>query len=422
MKIRRWISQLAASVLCVGMLAAGQTALGEALTKTITDFEEGQLLFDGSDQWNTEASAEQVDGGLNGSKWQKLHYKQGKQGDMHQKYAMGEFTPVDGTGCRYLSFYAKADSEATFRIYLQADYKGGHAKVTVKDEGWYSVPLSTWTDAVEGFDVKLIHYLQFHFNGFFEGEGNLYVDNLCLTEEDKSIPETPVQPETPKDPPKDMSPEKTRITGFENNQWQFDGSDQWNAEASAEIVDGGLDGSKWQKLHYQQGGLHQKYIMGEFPPIDASKCRYITFYAKADQEVTFRIYLQADYKGGHAKVTVKDEGWYSVPLSEWTTTVKDFDTSQIHFLQFHFNGFFEGEGYLYVDGLCLTEGDYSKGEFDTAGEPETPENPEKPENPENPEKPESPDTGAARSAVLPLAALAAGAVLVTVGIRRKNKR
>ncbi len=80
-----------------------------------------------------------------------------------------------------------------------------------------------------------------------------------------------------------MSPEKTRITGFENNQWQFDGSDQWNAEASAEIVDGGLDGSKWQKLHYQQGGLHQKYIMGEFPPIDASKCRYITFYAKADQ-------------------------------------------------------------------------------------------------------------------------------------------
>ena len=58
MKIRRWISQLAASVLCVGMLAAGQTALGEALTKTITDFEEGQLLFDGSDQWNTEASAE----------------------------------------------------------------------------------------------------------------------------------------------------------------------------------------------------------------------------------------------------------------------------------------------------------------------------------------------------------------------------
>ena len=277
-------------------------------------------------------------------------------------------------------------------------------------------------DAVEGFDVKLIHYLQFHFNGFFEGEGNLYVDNLCLTEEDKSIPETPVQPETPKDPPKDMSPEKTRITGFENNQWQFDGSDQWNAEASAEIVDGGLDGSKWQKLHYQQGGLHQKYIMGEFPPIDASKCRYITFYAKADQEVTFRIYLQADYKGGHAKVTVKDEGWYSVPLSEWTTTVKDFDTSQIHFLQFHFNGFFEGEGYLYVDGLCLTEGDYSKGEFDTAGEPETPENPEKPENPENPEKPESPDTGAARSTVLPLAALAAGAVLVTVGIRRKNKR
>ncbi len=413
MKIRRWISQLAASVLCVGMLAAGQTALGEALTKTITDFEEGQLLFDGSDQWNTEASAEQVDGGLNGSKWQKLHYKQGKQGDMHQKYAMGEFTPVDGTGCRYLSFYAKADSEATFRIYLQADYKGSYAQVTVKDEGWYSVPLSTWTDAVEGFDVKLIHYLQFHFNGFFEGEGNLYVDNLCLTEEDKSIPETPVQPETPKDPPKDMSPEKTRITGFENNQWQFDGSDQWNAEASAEIVDGGLDGSKWQKLHYQQGGLHQKYIMGEFPPIDASKCRYITFYAKADQEVTFRIYLQADYKGGHAKVTVKDEGWYSVPLSEWTTTVKDFDTSQIHFLQFHFNGFFEGEGYLYVDGLCLTEGDYSKGEFDTAGEPETPE---------NPEKPESPDTGAARSAVLPLAALAAGAVLVTVGIRRKNKR
>ena len=413
MKIRRWISQLAASVLCVGMLAAGQTALGEALTKTITDFEEGQLLFDGSDQWNTEASAEQVDGGLNGSKWQKLHYKQGKQGDMHQKYAMGEFTPVDGTGCRYLSFYAKADSEATFRIYLQADYKGSYAQVTVKDEGWYSVPLSTWTDAVEGFDVKLIHYLQFHFNGFFEGEGNLYVDNLCLTEEDKSIPETPVQPETPKDPPKDMSPEKTRITGFENNQWQFDGSDQWNAEASAEIVDGGLDGSKWQKLHYQQGGLHQKYIMGEFPPIDASKCRYITFYAKADQEVTFRIYLQADYKGGHAKVTVKDEGWYSVPLSEWTTTVKDFDTSQIHFLQFHFNGFFEGEGYLYVDGLCLTEGDYSKGEFDTAGEPETPE---------NPEKPESPDTGAARSTVLPLAALAAGAVLVTVGIRRKNKR
>ncbi len=413
MKIRRWISQLAASVLCVGMLAAGQTALGEALTKTITDFEEGQLLFDGSDQWNTEASAEQVDGGLNGSKWQKLHYKQGKQGDMHQKYAMGEFTPVDGTGCRYLSFYAKADSEATFRIYLQADYKGSYAQVTVKDEGWYSVPLSTWTDAVEGFDVKLIHYLQFHFNGFFEGEGNLYVDNLCLTEEDKSIPETPVQPETPKDPPKDMSPEKTRITGFENNQWQFDGSDQWNAEASAEIVDGGLDGSKWQKLHYQQGGLHQKYIMGEFPPIDASKCRYITFYAKADQEVTFRIYLQADYKGGHAKVTVKDEGWYSVPLSEWTTTVKDFDTSQIHFLQFHFNGFFEGEGYLYVDGLCLTEGDYSKGEFDTAGEPE---------NPENPEKPESPDTGAARSTVLPLAALAAGAVLVTVGIRRKNKR
>ena len=410
MKIRRWISQLAASVLCVGMLAAGQTALGEALTKTITDFEEGQLLFDGSDQWNTEASAEQVDGGLNGSKWQKLHYKQGKQGDMHQKYAMGEFTPVDGTGCRYLSFYAKADSEATFRIYLQADYKGSYAQVTVKDEGWYSVPLSTWTDAVEGFDVKLIHYLQFHFNGFFEGEGNLYVDNLCLTEEDKSIPETPVQPETPKDPPKDMSPEKTRITGFENNQWQFDGSDQWNAEASAEIVDGGLDGSKWQKLHYQQGGLHQKYIMGEFPPIDASKCRYITFYAKADQEVTFRIYLQADYKGGHAKVTVKDEGWYSVPLSEWTTTVKDFDTSQIHFLQFHFNGFFEGEGYLYVDGLCLTEGDYSKGEFDTAGEPE------------NPEKPESPDTGAARSTVLPLAALAAGAVLVTVGIRRKNKR
>lgn len=249
MKIRRWISQLAASVLCVGMLAAGQTALGEALTKTITDFEEGQLLFDGSDQWNTEASAEQVDGGLNGSKWQKLHYKQGKQGDMHQKYAMGEFTPVDGTGCRYLSFYAKADSEATFRIYLQADYKGSYAQVTVKDEGWYSVPLSTWTDAVEGFDVKLIHYLQFHFNGFFEGEG-----------------------------------------------------------------------------------------------------------------------------------------------------------------------------YLYVDGLCLTEGDYSKGEFDTAGEPETPENPEKPENPENPEKPESPDTGAARSAVLPLAALAAGAVLVTVGIRRKNKR
>ena len=413
MKIRRWISQLAASVLCVGMLAAGQTALGEALTKTITDFEEGQLLFDGSDQWNTEASAEQVDGGLNGSKWQKLHYKQGKQGDMHQKYAMGEFTPVDGTGCRYLSFYAKADSEATFRIYLQADYKGSYAQVTVKDEGWYSVPLSTWTDAVEGFDVKLIHYLQFHFNGFFEGEGNLYVDNLCLTEEDKSIPETPVQPETPKDPPKDMSPEKTRITGFENNQWQFDGSDQWNAEASAEIVDGGLDGSKWQKLHYQQGGLHQKYIMGEFPPIDASKCRYITFYAKADQEVTFRIYLQADYKGGHAKVTVKDEGWYSVPLSEWTTTVKDFDTSQIHFLQFHFNGFFEGEGYLYVDGLCLTEGDYSKGEFDTAGEPGTPE---------NPEKPESPDTGAARSTVLPLAALAAGAVLVTVGIRRKNKR
>ena len=413
MKIRRWISQLAASVLCVGMLAAGQTALGEALTKPITDFEEGQLLFDGSDQWNTEASAEQVDGGLNGSKWQKLHYKQGKQGDMHQKYAMGEFTPVDGTGCRYLSFYAKADSEATFRIYLQADYKGSYAQVTVKDEGWYSVPLSTWTDAVEGFDVKLIHYLQFHFNGFFEGEGNLYVDNLCLTEEDKSIPETPVQPETPKDPPKDMSPEKTRITGFENNQWQFDGSDQWNAEASAEIVDGGLDGSKWQKLHYQQGGLHQKYIMGEFPPIDASKCRYITFYAKADQEVTFRIYLQADYKGGHAKVTVKDEGWYSVPLSEWTTTVKDFDTSQIHFLQFHFNGFFEGEGYLYVDGLCLTEGDYSKGEFDTAGEPE---------NPENPEKPESPDTGAARSTVLPLAALAAGAVLVTVGIRRKNKR
>ena len=75
-----------------------------------------------------------------------------------------------------------------------------------------------------------------------------------------------------------------------------------------------------------------------------------------------------------------------------------------------------------MDGLCLTEGDYSKGEFDTAGEPETPENPEKPENPENPEKPESPDTGAARSAVLPLAALAAGAVLVTVGIRRKNKR
>ena len=413
MKIRRWISQLAASVLCVGMLAAGQTALGEALTKTITDFEEGQLLFDGSDQWNTEASAEQVDGGLNGSKWQKLHYKQGKQGDMHQKYAMGDFTPVDGTGCRYLSFYAKADSEATFRIYLQADYKGSYAQVTVKDEGWYSVSLSTWTDAVEGFDVKLIHYLQFHFNGFFEGEGNLYVDNLCLTEEDKSIPETPVQPETPKDPPKDMSPEKTRITGFENNQWQFDGSDQWNAEASAEIVDGGLDGSKWQKLHYQQGGLHQKYIMGEFPPIDASKCRYITFYAKADQEVTFRIYLQADYKGGHAKVTVKDEGWYSVPLSEWTTTVKDFDTSQIHFLQFHFNGFFEGEGYLYVDGLCLTEGDYSKGEFDTAGEPETPE---------NPEKPESPDTGAARSTVLPLAALAAGAVLVTVGIRRKNKR
>ena len=184
MKIRRWISQLAASVLCVGMLAAGQTALGEALTKTITDFEEGQLLFDGSDQWNTEASAEQVDGGLNGSKWQKLHYKQGKQGDMHQKYAMGEFTPVDGTGCRYLSFYAKADSEATFRIYLQADYKGSYAQVTVKDEGWYSVPLSTWTDAVEGFDVKLIHYLQFHFNGFFEGEGNLYVDNLCLTEEE----------------------------------------------------------------------------------------------------------------------------------------------------------------------------------------------------------------------------------------------
>ena len=214
-----------------------------------------------------------------------------------------------------------------------------------------------------------------------------------------------------------MSPEKTRITGFEDGQWQFDGSDQWNAEASAEIVDGGLDGSKWQKLHYQQGDLHQKYIMGEFLPIDASKCRYITFYAKADQEVTFRIYLQADWKGGHAKVTVKDEGWYSVPLSEWTTTVKGFDTSKIHFLQFHFNGFFEGEGYLYVDGLCLTEGDYSKGEFDTAGEPENPEkpenpeNPEKPENPENPEnpeKPESPDTGAARSAVLPLAALAAG--------------
>ena len=111
-----------------------------------------------------------------------------------------------------------------------------------------------------------------------------------------------------------------------------------------------------------------------------------------------------------------------MPLSEWTTKVKNFDTSKIHFLQFHFNGFFEGEGNLYVDGLCLTEGDYSKGEFDTAGEPGTPENPEKPENPENPEKPESPDAGEARSAVLPLAALAAGAALVTGGIRRKNNR
>ena len=113
-----------------------------------------------------------------------------------------------------------------------------------------------------------------------------------------------------------MSPEKTRITGFENNQWQFDGSDQWNAEASAEIVDGGLDGSKWQKLHYQQGGLHQKYIMGEFPPIRCVQVPVHHVLCQGGWEVTFRIYLQADYKGGHAKVTVKDEGWYSVPLSE----------------------------------------------------------------------------------------------------------
>ncbi len=433
MKIRRWISLLAVSVLCVGMLAAGQTALGEALTKTITGFEDGEATFDASSQYNVNASATIENRGEAAGKWQKLHYQlDATAAWAEQKYGLDGFGTVDGTGCRYLSFYAKADTEVTVRVYLSSNYVADYREVKVKDEGWYSMPLTLWSDSLENFKPDKVHYMQFLFRADAgEGQtvtGDLYVDDLCLTEEDKSIPETPVQPEDPKDPPKDMSPEKTRITGFEDGQWQFDGSDQYNTNAVTEIVDGGLDGSKWQKLHYQQGGLHQKYIMGEFTPIDASKCRYITFYAKADQEVTFRIYLQADWKGGHAKVTVKDEGWYSVPLSEWTTKVKNFDTSKIHFLQFHFNGFFEGEGNLYVDGLCLTEGDYSKGEFDTAGEPGTPENPEKPENPEdpknpeNPEKPESPDAGEARSAVLPLAALAAGAVLVTVGIRRKNKR